>query len=316
MRPAKVRPLTAFVCYFVLVILGAALLTPWFYWSAQVLAGLFSAVPVGSFGKFQNHLMMGLAVVGLYPLLRAVGFTSLKDLGVPPPNGQWRNFAFGFVAGFAVLGATGVIVLLTGARVISDKATIGLAISYFAFYGTLALGVALIEEPVFRGGVFGVLRCQFPWRVALVASSVIFAVLHFLRGAQVTEPMTWYSGLAALPGVFSGLADVDRMIPSVFGLFLIAMMFGLAYQRTGTLYMSIGLHAGGLSWIRVYRRLTEAAPDAPSWFFGTGYMLNGWLTVGVLVLGLIALDRILKAWDFGPPRTEISSRRAGAPSSG
>src|SRR5690606_10947385 len=43
------------------------------------------------------------------------------------------------------------------------------------------VAVALIEEPFFRGALFGVLRRRLKWPVALLFLSLLFAAVHFIK---------------------------------------------------------------------------------------------------------------------------------------
>ena len=67
------------------------------------------------------------------------------------------------------------------------------------------------------------------------------------------------------------------------------MILALAYQRTGTLYFSIGLHAGWIFWLKSYGFLTNSQAEAGTWFWGTAKLVDGWLALIVLTLVLIFL---------------------------
>jgi membrane protease YdiL (CAAX protease family) len=65
------------------------------------------------------------------------------------------------------------------------------------------------------------------------------------------------------------------------------ILLGLAYQRTGNLYFSIGIHAGWIFCLKLYGTLTADLPHAGSWFWGTGKLIDGWLAFLVLVAALL-----------------------------
>ena len=81
-----------------------------------------------------------------------------------------------------------------------------------------------------------------------------------------------------------GFGDVAAMVPGFLNLTVAGVILGLAYQRTGNLYRSIGLHAGWIFSLKVYGLLTRATSGANAWFWGTGKMFDGWLALGVLAL--------------------------------
>jgi hypothetical protein len=82
------------------------------------------------------------------------------------------------------------------------------------------------------------------------------------------------------------------LVPGFFNLALAGALLGLAYQRTGNLYFSIGLHAGWIFWLKSYGAFTAAAPGASEWFWGTSKMIDGWLAFFVLAL-MLALFKFL-----------------------
>jgi hypothetical protein len=61
-------------------------------------------------------------------------------------------------------------------------------------------------------------------------------------------------------------------------------MLALAYQRTGNLYFSIGLHAGWIFWLKSFGFLTRATAGANAWFWGTSRLIDGW--AALIMLGL------------------------------
>jgi membrane protease YdiL (CAAX protease family) len=70
-------------------------------------------------------------------------------------------------------------------------------------------------------------------------------------------------------------------------------MLGLAYQRTGNLYFSIGLHVGWIFWVKAYGVITVGV-GAESAFWGSGNLVDGWLALLILVATLLVLPRLLQ----------------------
>ena len=127
----------------------------------------------------------------------------------------------------------------------------------------------------------------FIWPLALLASSLIYAAVHFLQRTEWTGAVTWNSGLILLPRMLGGFADFYTLVPGFFNLTLAGILLGLAYQRTGNLYFSIGLHAGWIFWLKAYGAFTTSPPHATTWFWGTGKMVDGWLALWVLLFTLV-----------------------------
>jgi hypothetical protein len=115
---------------------------------------------------------------------------------------------------------------------------------------------------------------------------MIYALVHFLQSAESAGPIGWDSGLILLPRMLSGFADVHAILPGFFSLTLAGVLLGLAYQRTGNLYFSIGLHAGWIFCLKIYAQITLQSPHAAIWFWGGGKMTDGWLAFFALAATL------------------------------
>lgn len=286
------RPLRALGIYIAVVFLGGALLAPWLYWLAQAAADIFPGLAQAPFHRFVNRALLILALAGLWPLLRALGATSLREIGLARPSARWRTLLRGFLLGFASLALVAAVTLMAGGRVLNQpndpmrlaKTILGAALS--------AAVVAVLEETLFRGGVFGALRRVFHWSTALGVSSVIYAITHFLESAKYDGAVTWLSGLELLPRMMRGFTNWEQIVPGFFNLTLAGALLALAYQRTGNLYFSIGLHAGWIFWLKSYGAITTDVTGANAWFWGTGKMIDGWLALAVLSLTLFVFIRL------------------------
>jgi hypothetical protein len=96
-----------------------------------------------------------------------------------------------------------------------------------------------------------------------------------------------------------GFADFQALVPGFFNLTLIGILLGLAYQRTGNLYFSIGLHAGWIFWLKIYGAFTVNSVATKIWFWGGGKMIDGWLAFFVLLAVLF----LFKFLPLGEKRT-------------
>jgi membrane protease YdiL (CAAX protease family) len=281
------RPLRALVIYIVVVFVGGALLAPWLYSLAQAFAHAFPKIAAAPFNRFVDRSLLILALAGLWPLLRALGVTSWRDAGLVRPHGQWKKLLGGLLVGFLSLAIVAGTAMVCGNRVFNRAATAHEVVSaIFSAIGTAAV-VAVMEEILFRGGLFGGLRKFFYWPLALISSSLIYALVHFLQRAEISGAINWSSGLILLPRMMAGFADFQALVPGFFNLTLVGALLALAYQRTGNLYFSIGLHAGWIFWLKTYGTFTTAPPSAPTWFWGTGKMIDGWLALIVLAAVLV-----------------------------
>ncbi|HEU5397192.1 MAG TPA: CPBP family intramembrane glutamic endopeptidase [Verrucomicrobiae bacterium] len=284
------RPLLALIIYFIIIFIGGALLAPWLYVLAQHLP--FPHLAQAPFHRFEDRAFLILALAGVWPLLKALGARSAADFGLTLPYGQMKKFFGGVLLGFFSLAVVAAIAIGFGARhFVAD-------LTWHKIIGTLlgavatALVVAVLEEILFRGGLFGGLRRFLWWPIALLISSAIYALSHFLRHGEVTGPITWHSGLDLLPMLFRGFADFHELVPGFLCLTLVGILLGLGYQRTGNLYFPIGLHAGWIFWLKIYGSFTIETNWKLIWFWGSGKMVDGWLAF-IVLSGAFAIFRFL-----------------------
>ena len=286
------RPLWALVIYIAVVFFGGALLAPWLYWLAQHFAHSVPKLAGAPFHRFVDRSFLILALAGVWPLLRALGARSLRETGLVSPYGQSKKLSSGLLLGFVSLAVVAGIVLVSGGRALTGVAPAGKILGTLLSAAGTAAVVATLEEILFRGGVFGGLRRMFYWPLALGLSSLIFALVHFLQRADLTGPVAWNSGLVLLPRMLGGFVDFYALVPGFFSLTLVGVLLGLAYQRTGNLYFSIGLHAGWIFWLKIFGAFTTDVPGTAIWFWGSGKMIDGWLAFIVLALTLAVSSRL------------------------
>jgi len=285
------RPARALGLYVAVVFLGGGLLAPWLYWLVQASGDSLAGLADKPFHRYVNRAMLVLALAGMWPLLRAFGARSPREFGLVHPAGQWRRLLGGFSLGLASLAVVAGVSVLSGVRQLAPEVAPGEVTRKLLAGALTAVSVSLIEETLFRGAIFGAFRQVTHWINALLISSAIYAILHFLESAKQVGEVHWYSGLALLPRMLRGFADVERIVPGFFNLTLAGALLAFAYQRTGTLYFSIGLHAGWIFWLRVYGALTDTASPPGAWFWGTDRMTDGWLALPVLASALWILHR-------------------------
>jgi hypothetical protein len=288
------RPLRSLLVFVAVVFLGGALLAPWLYWLAETLSHVIPSLSERPFHRFVNRAILGLALIGLWPFLRSLGVRSLRDVGLVGPSGHGRKLAGGFAIGFLSLACAAALALLFGARKANaDLSALDLALKVTGIVLTAAV-VAVLEEVLFRGALFGALRKVWHWVFALALSSMVYAIVHFMESARLAGPVRWTSGLELLPLMLRGFVNVHEIIPGFFNLTLAGAILSVAYQRTGNLYLSLGLHAGWIFWLKSYNTLTTEVVGERTWFWGGGKLIDGWLVLPLLALVLFAVLRALR----------------------
>jgi membrane protease YdiL (CAAX protease family) len=285
------RPLRSLLIFVLVVFVGGALLAPWLWWLVQAVAP-DSHLAHNPFRRYVNRSLLGLALIGMWPLLRSLGAKSLREVGLVKPAGEWGRLAAGIALGFGSLACLAAIALVAHGRTLNSSLTGAEFATGLVGAALTAIVVSVLEELLFRGAIFGALRRAWDWRSAALVSSMIYAIVHFMRNADLAGPVAWDSGVRLLPHMLGGFADWGAVIPGFFNLTLVGIMLAMAYQRTGNLYFSIGLHAGWIFWLKSYNLLTNPVPGASQSFFGTNKLIDGWLALALLAGALVVLLRL------------------------
>jgi hypothetical protein len=304
------RPVRALLIYIVFVFLGGALLAPWLFWLAQSTAQAFpnafgqcfQKLAANPFHRYVDRSLLALALIGLPALSRALGAKSFREIGLVKPVGQWQKFFAGLLLGFLSLALVIGLALLFKARVLDGNLSAALLTKKLLGAAATALIVAMLEEILFRGGIFGGLRRSFDWRFALILSSGVYAIVHFLERAELSGPVTWLSGLQLLPQMLHGFLDTQKLFPGFFNLTLVGALLALAYRRTGNLWFSIGLHAGWIFWLKSSGIIAGVAPGAHVAFWGSGKLIDGWLAF------LVLLATLALSGKFFPTKSKTTMR--------
>jgi len=293
------RPIRSLLLYILTIFVGGALLAPWLYWLAQ-----WSGVEWVNrfpFHRFVTRGMQVVALVGLWPFLRSLGVHSWSSVGVVNPATQWKRLGSGFALGFGSLALVAALPLIFGAREL-DGGIAGRWWGKLPGIALAAVGVAVLEELLFRGALFGALRRAHGWKPALLVSSMVYGILHFFHKVESKGPVTWNSGFEALSRMLEGFAQPAMLVPGFLSLTLAGGMLGLAFQRTGTLYFSFGLHAGWIFWLKCYVVVTNTRAGAETSVWGTAKLYDGWLGLLVLVAANVVVWRLsssVAAPEFG-----------------
>ena len=115
--------------------------------------------------------------------------------------------------GLVSLAVVGGIVVAVGARDFNHTLTTARLVKKLIGAIFTAASVAVLEETLFRGGVFGGLRRVFYWPFALILSSMIYSLTHFLEGADYHSKVMWVSGLELLPRMFASDTSWAEAVP-------------------------------------------------------------------------------------------------------
>src|SRR5438034_477178 len=100
---------------------------------------------------------------------------------------------------------------------------------------------------------------------------LFFSSIHFVQPADdplLTVIYPW-AGVRHVVDSFHPFLDLETLFPGLLGLFLIGAVLCYAFERTGTLYLSIGLHAGWIFSLKTIRIFGDFRRQDLGWLFGS-----------------------------------------------
>lgn len=168
-------------------------------------------------------------------------------LGLAGGRAPMRTIAVGLLCGALSLVILNVVLILIGARLVEPQLGPAMLLLKTVLYLLQAIGLALLEESLFRGLLQGRLRAASGPVVAVILGSVIFAVSHFLRPPKSRPPEGWWD---TMPACFAGLGEMLTLRwREFFGLLLVGLVLAIVRAGRRTIFLSMGVHAGWV-WVR------------------------------------------------------------------
>jgi membrane protease YdiL (CAAX protease family) len=239
---------------------------------------------------FDRVVMIGLVVV-LILWAQELKLVSLLRTGFARPV---ANFAF-TVRGFLV--AVGVmVVLFLVACAMEGFPPATHAARLLPKYVLSAVVIAVIEEAFFRAFLFGGMQNDFGSTGALIVSSTIYALAHLVRAPArfYTTTLDLSAGVRTLGLSFSQLSAPASALPTLIGLFLLGVVLAEAFILTGTVWFSVGLHAGFVIGAKLWPKMMVTRRSLPGWLAGWGRqpLISGaaaWVAALAVLLLLRAL---------------------------
>ena len=247
------KPARAIGVYAVGVIVLGALLAPWMF------LFIHPHLPAMPFHRVFDRVLLAIALVGLWPTLRAAGVCSWRELGFPLSGAWWRHLVIGYgigVGSFIVAGA--LLIVLSKRSFDADLSGRELLPRILGFAATGAV-VAIVEETFFRGGLQGAMQRACGPMKALVITSAVYSVAHFLKpkGQEIAaDAVTWSSGFEHLWRVVTLSSRGSGVVIGFVTLLLAGLALGWAFMKTRALYLSMGLHAGWVCALKTFAALT------------------------------------------------------------
>ena len=268
--------------FFATLFLGAIVLGPLLYFALQPFH-----VP---FHRAMDRALLISAVASLFLFAGKMPWGKLWPLG----RGSWLQLLLGlliaFVSAQTMLGANLALAGFTSSHLEGGKAIARVGIALVA-----ALLAAPLEETVFRGFLQRELIAGLGWRAGLGLGALIYTIAHFLKIPESldSQPVHLWSGATALVEAFRPLAQGDFLGGKGLNLFLIGLILGGVYLRSGALWIGAGIHSGWILTLLLFTGFTR--PVKPPFFaiFG-GDILSSLSTTLVLIVTGIWLWRFYR----------------------
>jgi membrane protease YdiL (CAAX protease family) len=277
------------LAYFVATLLIGALLAPILFWAAQSLAAhnVLSFLARYDFEKFFHRALLVAAIVLLWPLLRSLKIKHWNELALAPNHRRARDFAAGFLLSTVPLLCCTLVLLLAQGYSIRNS----IRWSATSSVVTASLFVPLIEELFFRGLILGILLRSASRISAIVLTSALFAILHFLKAPEETgATVTWMSGFVSVAHSFDQFREPFFVLAGFTTLFLLGCILADARIRTRSLWLPFGLHSGWIFAAGFFNILARRAHIGAPW-------IGKSLLIGIVPLSVGLLTWLLvRAW--------------------
>jgi len=305
-----VQPLVRFWVFFLTCALFAAVLSPWIYlgiqWSAITWGwGWLKYLAGHPFHRYFNRVLQLSIVIGILGLLKRTGFSSFHAFGFQA-NRPFYLILLGFGSSLVFLGGYALMIFELGwqraVRVMPGGGWMGIGEKIFFS----AVMVGFLEETFFRGYFYQLCRREIGYIRALAFNAVFFSLVHYLKPPRLEDlrAVDWSSGFQMLGIALQRFADFGEMASGLLVLMWVAVVLCWTLERTSSLYLAIGLHAG---WIVALQWNSELAHDAtgwPTWVLGGGNLSQGIVSLIPLILQFLVLK-----WWLGST-SEYETRKA------
>jgi len=251
-----------------------------------------------SFGKIFNRFFMISGIVLFFFFRRFLRLGPMDRLGLSPRAFAWRDIGCGF--GLAVGSMAGLALIMSWLDVFEPFFRLSLAESLKRCASAMlaAATVGFLEEILFRGVIFKGLFEELGRARAYLIAALFYSAIHFVKpgDAAALGPLDAWIGIRYLAGSFHPFTDLTTLFPGLLGLFLIGAVLCYAFERTGTLYLSIGLHAGWIFSLKTLRVFGDFRRGDLGWMFGSTdpKIVSGVITWLGILLVAVAVSRLTR----------------------
>ncbi len=277
-----------------LVLAMTAILSPW----AAAAWNYFTSSRPGwetyqyPFSRIFDRFFMISGVILFFVCRRFLKLVSLNEIGLTPPTRAFRDISLGATISVASMALLAVIMSLTDVFTPFFRLSLSASLARCGEALLAAVGAGFIEEVFFRGIIFKGLRQDLGAPLGYLFAGLFFSAIHFVQPSDdaVLAGIHPWAGFSHLLNSFQPFLDPGTLLPGLFGLFLIGVILCYAFERTGTLYLSIGLHGGWIFSLKTVRVFGDFTRLDLGWMFGSTNpkFVSGVITwVGLIIVGFV-----------------------------
>ncbi len=289
------RPLRLLLLYVLAVFLGGALLAPWAWKGVQWAAAhgpVLQPLAQQPFHRFVNRCLLATALAGLWPLCRTLSPGPSQHHGWV---GTWpRPLAIGAGMGIAALGSILLAAALSKAAVLHSVLDLAPVARRVLSSLATAAAVATVEEWLFRGIIHGALRRSLSFPVTATITSLLYALVHFFDRPPAPPDVNAATGLWTLGQMLRGFLDIHALVPGLLNLFVAGWTLALARERSGSLALPIGIHAGWVLTIKGQSAFVAFAASSSPTLWGSHKVFDGYAASLALAIQLLVVHRLAR----------------------
>ncbi len=284
--------LIVFIAFFILALLFSALLA---YPAFIFLSNWFEV----DFERVISRCVLIVIIITLPVLFKIFRFNSWQQIGYTTKQKDfWAQLFKGFALGVLIMLPIIIGLLITNTRVIdtdwnwSIHHIVGLLITA-ALSGLL---IALIEETLFRGIMFTAIQKQASTLFAIISTSFIYAIVHFLQPEAylAQNSINWTSGFNVVKNAFDPLLYPAQYFDSFIALFFAGVLLAMIKNNTNKLVICIGVHTGWVFAIKTFKRMTDTNIDSNFIYLVGSYdKVIGYLAAFCIILAIIIYTTLM-----------------------
>lgn len=209
--------------------------------------------------RIVSRSILILAVLLFYPTCKYLNIQNIADIGWVKSNAI-RVMTRAWAMGFIMLLPISIVYFACGYRV-PETNSLTMVMIFSALLSAIISGllIGIIEESVFRGLLQSQLSRGINLISAIIIVNIIYSSVHFLQAPDdiQLDTITWYSGFILLASAFSNLTNIGAFTDAWIALFLAGVFLSLICSKTNNLIWCIGIHAGWVAHIKLFKEFTD-----------------------------------------------------------